>query len=289
MNYIAEVEREKIKENVKTTKFLSITTDGSTDSSVKEEELVYVRFSHLGKIESKFVGIKSVEKADASHISQAICDIMDQVSDDCGSKLVAIGTDGASVMTGSKNGVVSKLKGDKSYIIGIHCMAHRLELSFSDAMRSNLIFQKVEDLLCGLYTFYHTSPLNRAKLINSFQALGHISLVPTRIGGTRWVGHLLRALDHFLQGYQGLVLHLEQIQSPDSQNVRSVQKAKARKYYSVAREAVIVRFCGFLHDTLTHLSSLSTCLQRSAITIAEAHSALTSTQALLEKYKTRFW
>ena len=109
-------------------------------------------------------------------------------------------------MTRAKNGVVSWLKGDRPNIIGIHRMAHRLELTFSDAMRSNVVFQKVEDLLSGLYTFYHTSPLKRA---NSFQALGHTPLVPTRIGRTRWVGHLLRALDHFLRGYQGLVQHLE--------------------------------------------------------------------------------
>ncbi|MEQ2186579.1 hypothetical protein GOODEAATRI_030092 [Goodea atripinnis] len=32
-------------------------------------------------------------------------------------------------------------------------------------------------------------------------------LVPTRIGGTRWVGHL----DHFLRGYQGLFLYREQV------------------------------------------------------------------------------
>ncbi|RXN11469.1 zinc finger protein 862-like [Labeo rohita] len=198
-----------------------------------------------------------------------------------------MGTDGAAVMTGARNGVVSKLKGDRAYIIGIHCMAHHLELSFSDAMRSNAMYQKVEDLLCGLYTFFHTSPLNRANLINSFQALGQQPLLPTRIGGTRWVGHLLCALDHFLRGYRGLVQHLEQIQSPDAQNVRGVQQAKARKYYSTIREAVIVRFCGFLHDTLTHLSSLSTCLERSVVTIAEAHGALCSTQSVLEKYKTR--
>lgn len=211
MHHIAEVERNNIRENLKNAKFLSIMSDGSTDSSVKEEELVYVRFCHKGKIESKFVGIKSVEKADALHISNAISTIMEGVCDDWGSKLVALGTDGAAVMTGAKNGVVSRLKGDRAYIIGIHCMAHRLELTFSDAVRSNVMFQKVEDLLSGLYTFYHTSPLNRANLVNSFQALGHTPLVPTRIGGTRWVGHLLRALDHFLRGYQGLVQHLEQV------------------------------------------------------------------------------
>ena len=54
-------------------------SDGSTDSSVKEEELVYVRWSHKGKIESKFVGIKSVEKADAAHITSTIREIMERV------------------------------------------------------------------------------------------------------------------------------------------------------------------------------------------------------------------
>lgn len=79
---------------------------------------------------------------------------------------------------------------------------------------------------------------------------------------------------------------LFQIQS--AQNVQGVQQAKARKYYSTARDAVIVHFCGFLHDTLTHLSSLSVCLQRYTITMAEAHSAICTTQAVLKKYKTRY-
>ncbi|CDQ66604.1 unnamed protein product [Oncorhynchus mykiss] len=160
-------------------------------------------------------------------------------------------------MTGAKNGVVSRLKGGRAYIISIHCMAHRLELTFSDAIWSNVMFQKVEDLFSGLYNFYYTSPLNRVNLVNSFQALGRTPLVPTRIVGTRWVGHPLCALDHFLQGYQGRVQHLEQIQSADAQNVRGVQQAKARKYSSTAREDAVIRFCGFLHDTLTHLSNLS--------------------------------
>lgn len=209
--YIAEAERNEIREMLKNTRFLSIMSDGSTDSSVKEEELVYVRWSHKGKIERKFVGIKSVEKAEAAHITSAIRDIMEGVCEEWESKLVALATDGAAVMVGAKSGVVSRLKGNRAYIIRIHCMAHRQELAFMDAINSHVMFQRVEEFLSGLYTFYHTSPLNRANLVNSFQALGHKPLVPTRIGGIRWVGHLLRSLDHFLRGFQGIVQHLEQV------------------------------------------------------------------------------
>jgi hypothetical protein len=148
-------------------------------------------------------------------ISGVVSAIIEGVCDDWGSKLVALGTDGAALMIRAKNGVVSWLKGGRAYIISIHYMANRPELTFSDAIRSNVMFQKVEDLLSGLYTFYHTSPLNRANLVNSFQALGHTPLVLTRIGGTRWVGHLLRTLDHFLRGYQGRVQHMEQVVTLD--------------------------------------------------------------------------
>lgn len=36
-------------------------------------------------------------------------------------------------------------------------------------------------------------------------------LVPTRVGGTRWLPHTERALKHLITGYDGIVLHLEQV------------------------------------------------------------------------------
>ena len=39
-------------------------------------------------------------------------------------------------MTGKDTGVVVRLKGDKQYIIAMHCMNHRLELAFKDAVKS---------------------------------------------------------------------------------------------------------------------------------------------------------
>lgn len=214
MHSIAEVERKKVKEEISASKFISIMVDGSTDSSVIEEEVIYVRLSRAGKVKVQFVGIQALEKADAEHVTDAVCSIMSAVSgieDEWKEKLVACATDGAAVMTGSKIDVVSRLRGEKSYILGVHCMAHRLELVFKDVMKTNSLCRKVEDLLTSLFTFYHRSPLNRATLKKSFSVLGMKPLMPTRVGGTRWVSHLLRALDHFLKGYKGIVLHLEQV------------------------------------------------------------------------------
>ena len=79
-------------------------------------------------------------------------------------------------------------------------MAHRLELSFKDVAKNNLCHKKLDTLLLGLYYFYHNSPLNRANLKASYQSLQKSPLMPTRVGGTCWVSHILKALDHFVRG-----------------------------------------------------------------------------------------
>ncbi|XP_046900272.1 uncharacterized protein LOC124483769 isoform X2 [Hypomesus transpacificus] len=112
-------------------------------------------------------------------------------------------------------------------------------------------------------------------------------LIPTRVGGTRWLAHLFRALDHFLRGYRGLIQHFEQIQSPDSEGVNPVQESKARNFYQMAKDPGVVMFSCFLHDSLTHLSNLSASMQRPSITVAEVQSSLIATQAVLTKHKNR--
>ncbi len=70
--------------------------------------MVYVRTCVAGSVESKFIGIKAVEKADAENITDAVKEVMGTLSEDWEKKLVAITTDGVAVMTGSKNGVVGR-------------------------------------------------------------------------------------------------------------------------------------------------------------------------------------
>lgn len=210
IHYIAEDERRKMKARLSEGKFISVMSDGSLDSAVMEKEMVYVRSASEGKVKVDFVRVKAISKSDATNIAEAVCSIMDsEVSTDWKNKLVALTTDGASVMTGVNNGVVTKLRADRPNVLGIHCMAHKLELAFSDGIRKNVMVRKAEDLLSGLYTVYHKSGVNRASLKQHFRELHMKALMPTRVGGTWWLPHLFKALDHFLRGYAGIVRHLE--------------------------------------------------------------------------------
>ena len=62
---------------------------------------------------------------------------MDMIDRQWMQKLISAGTDGASVMMGKNGGVVSLIKQDAPQVIGIHCVAHNLELAFSGTLKSN--------------------------------------------------------------------------------------------------------------------------------------------------------
>ena len=157
---------------------------------------------------TQFLALPSVKKADAVNIAAAIDTVASQtLSKDWKDKLVALGTDGASVMLGRQNGVVAKLKEGKPFVVAVHCMNHCLKLSFKDATAKNTCHKRlVEELLLGLYLFYKKNALNGANLKEAFGTLGLPVLFPTRVGGTCWLGHLWRALLHFLTVYKPITL-----------------------------------------------------------------------------------
>ena len=53
--------------------------------------------------------------------------------------LVSIGSDGASVYTGVHNGVVANLKQSVPWLLGIHCIAHNLELAILGCIKDEIL------------------------------------------------------------------------------------------------------------------------------------------------------
>jgi hypothetical protein len=209
---IAEVERQKLVEKVANCKFLSIMVDGSTDTSVQEQELLYVRTVEMGEPQMTFVSIESVEKSDAPSVLRAIENAMETLVDkEWKNKLVGLTTDGAAVMVGKNAGLAALLKRERPDLVTLHCTAHRLELAVKSMAKCVPWFSKVDRLILNIYLFYHNSALNRSNLKNSCSAAGVKFLTPTRVGGTRWVNHTLRALTSLLRIYPGLIMHLDQV------------------------------------------------------------------------------
>ena len=80
---------------------MSVTSDGATDASITEQEIVFVCYSSKGEPVTKFAGLRQPVSPDATGLFQAIMEALDDVgrnTEELAKKLVGFGCDGASVM-----------------------------------------------------------------------------------------------------------------------------------------------------------------------------------------------
>ena len=237
---VFNTERSCIRDKLKNVKFLSILTDGSQDVSTIENECIYVRSCVQGNVEVSFIGMQQVARANAPGIFDALMKALtfeDTPSDiSFKSKLIALGSDGASVNTGQKGGLIALLKRQISCeIIIIKCVAHGLELVFKSAAKSCKLYDKINTLLQELFSMYHKSALQKSNLETTYKALALPPLMPLRVGGTRWIGHYLRALEVVWKGYPAFVEHLKQVCkiNLDFLNIVSETKKESALIYAV--------------------------------------------------------
>ena len=212
MKYIAITAKDQVADEKKKAKFVSVTSDGATDASITEQEIVFVCYSSKGEPVAEFAGLRQPVSPDATGLFQAIMEALEDVglnTEELAKKLVGFGCDRASVMVGKKGGVSAYLTRLQPNCITVHCFAHRLELAFKDAVKENLLYDSCIVLLMGLYYFYRNSPKQRQSLKQSFLSLKQSSLMPACVGGTRWVGHMVLAIENFVKGYPAICAQLE--------------------------------------------------------------------------------
>lgn len=198
--YIATAAQSQVCTELVNAKFVSVTSDGATDSSIIEQEIAFVRHSSKRVPFTKFVGLKQPISPNASGLHKAIMATLGDVGlseEDLKRKLVGFGCDRASVMVGKRGGVSAFLTQLQPSCISVHCFAHRLEL-----VKENKLYDSCIVLLMGLYYFYDNSPKQQQNLKRSFQSLNQSPVMPTHVGGTRWVGHMILAVENFLKECQ---------------------------------------------------------------------------------------
>ena len=208
---ISNHESEKSKEMLDQSHFFSIMMDGSTDISGDEQEALYIRTSHLGKPIERFLSIGSPNSTRSIDLESFIMKVFDDNGINA-NKLVGLGSDGASNMTGKKGDLAALLKSNvNSELVNVHCFAHRLELAFRDVLKKNKKYEKVMTLLIGLHYFYKRSYNNKKGLLETISALGIKGVLPDKVTGTRWLPHLSRGIKGLLRTFLAYEAHLSSI------------------------------------------------------------------------------
>ena len=278
--HISHTFKADLQDSLRAAKFISIMADGATDVSCLQEEIVFVRFVSSGAPKTMYVGLEEVESSKAPGILKAIKSVMDTIDPQWMQKLISTGTDGASVMMGRKGGVVSLIKQDAPQVIGIHCVAHNLELAFRDTLKSNETMMSIRDLLNGCWKHYKYSPKALRELRELAEAMEIKVRKPTKASGTRWVPHLLRALAVLLQkNLPATLSHFEH--TAEARDASAEMQGWGR---NLARKLRAYKFQLHLHlmwDILEEISRISISQVK-----AETERAI---QLGLREYATTIW
>ena len=208
VHFIAEDLRGQLLSVLSKAHFFSIQVDGTTDAGNMEEELFLVVYfqpnytsSQLGNHEVLYTG-------------ESLYECLQRALDFVGvknwkSRLIGLGCDGAAANMSVARGMHHFLKEAVPWVAVSWCLAHRLELSIKDALKSTF-FTKIDELLLQVYFMYEKSPkkcrelqlracLEDADKDTDIPKAG--GLRPLRASGTRFLSHKIAALARLIDCY----------------------------------------------------------------------------------------
>ncbi|XP_022174917.1 zinc finger MYM-type protein 1-like [Myzus persicae] len=156
------------------------------DASTLEQMSICIRYVHKSIIKERFLGFLQVLKLDAHGLTHCIIEFLNAVGLDI-EKCISQSYDGASVMSGSTNGVQIKIRElSKNKCPYIHCYAHLLNLVLVDVAKSVEIVDDTIGLLEAIYAFQSSSTLRHGIFSEVQKDCENVLKVPQH-SDTRWV------------------------------------------------------------------------------------------------------
>lgn len=296
IHYIAESKREELRETLRTAKFFSLLLDGSTDKgNIDNEVILVVWFDPNGGDERvhtrmEYFTVVRPHSVTAEGLFEVLAGALQNLgieamsADHC-TKLVGIGTDGASANIAAR-GLKGLVEQHVPWVFWMWCIAHHLELAVKDALKGTA-FDVIEEFLLRLYYLYEKSPKKCRELEEIIQDLRECmsfddaGVKPVRSSGSRWIMHKLNAMKRVLSKFGAYTGHIATL-SEDS-SMKATDRAKIKGYYTKWIDSKYLLGCGLFVDLLTPCSIFSRCLQSDEVDILSALNCLLKTLRETEK------
>lgn len=122
------VEYKNFRSKLKASPFITLILDETTDISVFKQLVVYILFLDNETPTVKYSRLLKLDACDADSIMRKIQEHLNHLGVDM-KRVIGLGTDGASVMTGRHNGVAVQMQRMNPFLLFNHCCAHRLALA----------------------------------------------------------------------------------------------------------------------------------------------------------------
>lgn len=269
---ICKVISSDVIKELKEAKFYSVLLDESTDISVQQNLLIFVRHVNaLGEPVTKYLQIEKLKGATAEIIYTVLQNVLQQHGLGL-SSCVAVATDGAANMTGSKSGVTTRMKKDHAHIVAIHCVAHRLALAAGKAADEVPYLIKYQEKVNAIYNYFDKSAKRTATLQGIYDILNKRGTKFQEIFHTRWLS-FEGALSALVRNYKALIECLLAEENT---------KAKADGLLKDLGNVKFMYTTHFLADAVVLLANLSRCFQASDMDLASVNPMIRSTISSLE-------
>ncbi|CAI7931357.1 unnamed protein product [Closterium sp. NIES-54] len=133
-------------EKILASPYIGISCDESTNRCRGKHLILFITFIRDHRLVTEFMALLTVEKADAASLLQLLLSHVHACGVDL-RRIVGISTDGASVMMGSRSGLVARLRLRIPHLVSCHCIAHREALAAKDAADSMPVFGMINSTI----------------------------------------------------------------------------------------------------------------------------------------------
>ena len=139
--------------------FIAILCDSTTDTSITEQEVIYVFFNDPDTMKTTLSFFEYLRLEDSQDVNGIFDAIKAAFKKHNLSSLLErprfLSSDGASVNSGKKSGLASLFREENEWITFIRCFGHRLELPLKDALKE--YNSPVDGSLMHLFYLYKNS------------------------------------------------------------------------------------------------------------------------------------
>lgn len=153
LSCLADMVRNEITEEVKTSEVFSIMADETKDVKKTEQISLVLRYYFNGAVQESFLHFESAERLDAAGLTNKIIHILESHGLEYKNNLVGQAYDGAAVMSGKHSGVQARIREQAKYAFYVHCNAHCLNLVLVDTVKAVPEAEEFFSLLEKLYVF----------------------------------------------------------------------------------------------------------------------------------------
>ena len=264
---------EDLKSKLKASSAVTVLADESTDITTTKKLVLYATIADSSlQPSTHFVANVHCPDGTGAGLANSILNVMGKFGVPA-KKIMGLGSDGASVMTGRGKGTTGMLLRENPHLVNVHCMAHRLALCTSQAADAVPGMKLYHETVTSLYYYFKLSATRVARFKEIQRILDNQELKIKEVHGVRWLS-FFEALDVVFRSLDSLLTFFQE--SSDAKAVGLRKKIGSTKFISITY---------LLMDIIPIVTKLSQFLQKQNLDVAQVQVKLADTVHDLELLK----